>query len=293
MTYVRLSGAQIRSEAALPKLPITIIERVDQTKFDILIDLWKYHELLSCLVWREIQVRYRQTVLGAAWAIVQPLSLMIVFTLFVHRVAGGPTSEVPYSLFVLTGLVPWTFFGGAVTSAGQSIVRQQHLITKIFFPRLILPMSAIGMALADFAIALVIVPFLMIYHAVFPGWGFWVFPIALLGLTAAALGVGALLASLTVAYRDFQFVIPFMIQVWMFATPGIYLQANSSPLGSRWQPLLALNPAQGLIVNFRAALLNLQPDYLSLGISLTISFGLLLVGCVFFHRQERYFADIV
>jgi lipopolysaccharide transport system permease protein len=293
MTDARLSGAPVWSESAFENLPITIIQREDQTKFDMLIDLWKYHELLSCLVWREIQVRYRQAVLGAAWAILQPLSLMIVFTLFVRRLAGGETSEVPYSLFVFSGLVAWTFFGTAVTSAGQSIVRQQNLITKIFFPRLLLPMSAVGMALADFAVALLFVPLLMIYHHVFPGWGFWVFPISLLGLTAAALGIGALLASLTVAYRDFQFVIPFMVQVWLFATPGIYVQGNSSPLGSRWQPLLALNPAQGLIVNFRAALLNLQPDYLSLGISLTVSLGLLQAGCVFFHRQERYFADIV
>jgi lipopolysaccharide transport system permease protein len=293
MASARLSGALLGGESALENLPITVIQRADKTKFDMLIELYKYRELLSCLIWREIQVRYKQTVLGAIWAILQPLSLMVVFTLFLRPVAGGASPEVPYSLFVCAGLLPWTFFGSAVSGAGQSIVKQQNLITKVFFPRLILPMSAVGMALADFALAVLIVPFLMIYHGVFPGWGFWVVPLTVIGLAAAALGIGALLASLTVAYRDFQFVIPFLVQFWMFATPAIYLQGNSAPLGSRWRPLLALNPAQGLIANFRAALFDLPTDNLSFAISLAVSFGLLLFGCIFFHRQERYFADIV
>ena len=281
------------SDSTLEDLPVTVIERSDRSHFDILSELWNYRELLLCLVWREIQVRYRQTVLGALWAMLQPLSLMVVFTLFFRRVAAGGDATIPYSLFVFTGMLPWTFFGGAVTAAGQSVVGKQNLITKVFFPRLILPMSAVGMALVDFAVALLILPALMVYHGVFPNWGLWVFPVALIGLAAAAVGVGSLLASLTVAYRDFQFIIPFMVQIWMFATPGIYLQANASPFGPRWQPLLAVNPAQGLIVNIRAALLDLPPDYVSLAVSLSISLVLMVAGCAFFHRQERYFADIV
>jgi lipopolysaccharide transport system permease protein len=242
---------------------------------------------------RDIKVRYKQTILGSAWAILQPLTMMLVFTLFFRRMAGGGESAVPYPIFVLTGLLAWIFFSSAVTAGGQSVISSQNLVSKVYFPRLVLPLSSIGAALFDLAVASVVLVPLMVYYKVGPGWGLWLLPATVVGLTCAALGIGAMLTALTISFRDFRFVIPFMIQVWMFATPALYMQADSLPLSPRFRAILALNPVQGLIVNLRAALLGLPPDYPALVLSLAISAILLLVGCAFFHRQERYFADIV
>lgn len=272
--------------------PLIAIESNDNQLFSIS-EIWKYRELLYYLVWRDVKLRYKQTLLGFAWAILQPLMLMVVFIFFFSRIAGASSSRVPSSLFFFAGILPWTFFSGTVSSAGQSIIGAQNLVRKVYFPRLILPLTSVGNALVDLmAASLMLLP-MMLYYRVFPGWGLWVFPVALLGLTLAAFGTGALLTSLTVTFRDLRYIVPFMLQLWMFTTPAIFMSGDALPLSSRWRPLLALNPAHGLIMAFRSSLLNMPVDYLSLGISLAVSLLLLYVGCVVFLRKERYFADIV
>lgn len=272
--------------------PLTIIERRHGWQVIDVGELWRYRELLFFLTWRDVKVRYKQTVLGAAWAILQPLATMIVFSLFFGRVAAAPSSAWPYPLFVLAGLIPWTFFANAITAAGQSVVGSQNLVTKIYFPRLTIPMGAVAAGLVDFAIALGLLVVLMPFYGVLPGWGFLVVPLLILGLVVAALGIGTLLAALTVSYRDFRYVVPFMVQIWMFATPSIYLQADTT-ISSHWRALLPLNPAYGLIANFRQAVLGGTPDPYSLAVSTVMSLALLLAGCLYFRRVERDFADII
>ncbi len=241
---------------------------------------------------RDIKVRYKQTVLGAAWAILQPLATMLVFSLFFGRVAASASSPVPYSLFVLAGLVPWMFFSNAITTAGQSVVGSQNLVTKIYFPRLLIPMGAVGAGLVDLAISFVMLVVMMLCYGIAPVTTFILVPLMVLGLIIAALGVGTLLSALTVAYRDFRYVVPFMVQLWMFATPCIYLQAGSDA-DSRLAYLLPLNPAYGLIANFRRAMFGDAIDWYSLALSATVSLLLFLAGCLYFRRVERDFADII
>jgi lipopolysaccharide transport system permease protein len=293
---------EVRAMSELASLPgeyqttlglnVTVIERRPGWQVVDLGELWQYRELLFFLTWRDVKIRYKQTILGAAWAIIQPLATMLVFSLFFGRVAASTTSNVPYSLFVLAGLVPWLFFSNAIAAAGQSVVGSQNLVTKVFFPRLIIPMGAVGAGLVDFAIACGLLVLMMAWHGVAPGFSFVFIPLLTLGLVIAALGVGTLLSALTVAYRDFRHVVPFMVQLWMFATPSIYMQANSDP-SSRLRYLLPLNPAYGLIANFRQAMLGGEIDSYSLAVSAAVSIVLLLGGCLYFRRVEHDFADII
>jgi lipopolysaccharide transport system permease protein len=273
-------------------LPVTVIERQPGWRLVDWRELWRYRELLFFLTWRDVKVKYKQTVLGAAWAVLQPFATMVVFSLFFGRVAQLPTGGVEYPLFVFAGLLPWTFFANAITSAGNSVVGSQNLITKVYFPRLIIPMGAVGAGLVDFAIAFGMLLALMLYFGTLPGWGLLLVPALTLGLIVAALGVGTLLAALTVAYRDFRYVLTFLVQLWMFATPSIYLNAGEV-VGPRGQALLPLNPAYGLILNFRQAVLGGPLDLYALAVSSAVSLGLLLVGCLYFRRVERSFADII
>jgi lipopolysaccharide transport system permease protein len=273
-------------------LPVTVIERRPGWQFLDLGELWRYRELLFFLVWRDVKVRYKQTVLGAAWAVLQPLATMVVFSLFLGRVAGMATPDVPYPLFVFAGVLPWTFFANAVSNAAQSIVGNQNLITKVYFPRLIIPLGAVGAGLVDFGIAFGMLLVLMLFYSVLPGAGLLLVPLLALALVVAALGVGTLLSALTVAYRDFRHVAPFLVQLWMFATPCIYMQAENV-IGPQWQPLLPLNPAYGLIVNFRQAVLGGPLDLYALAVSGAVSLALLLLGCFYFRRVERGFADVI
>jgi lipopolysaccharide transport system permease protein len=257
-----------------------------------LAELWRYRELLYFLTWRDIKVRYKQTVVGAAWAVLQPLATMIAFSLFLGPLAGGATGDVPYPLFVFAGLLPWTFFSNAASTASQSIVGNQNLVTKVYFPRLIIPMGAVAGGLVDFLIASGLLGVLMACYGTGPGWAVLLAPLLVLALAVAALGVGTLLSALTVAYRDFRYVVPFMVQFWMFATPTVYLPAGAV-VGPRWQLLLPLNPAYGLILNFRQAVLGGPLDYYSLAVSAAIGLALLLGGVYYFRRVERSFADII
>jgi lipopolysaccharide transport system permease protein len=279
---------------ALPSdyLHLTIIERRPSWQLLDWKELWQHHELLFFLTWRDVKVRYKQTVLGAAWAVLQPLATMLVFAVFLGRIPGVSATIEHYSLFVFAGMLPWTFFSNAMTSAGNSVVGNQNLITKVYFPRLIIPMSAVGAGLVDFAIAFLMLAVMMLFHGVLPGWRFLLLPLIVLLLIVAAFGIGTLLSALTVAYRDFRYVLFFGVQLWMFSTPCIYLDA-AQVVGPRGLLLLPLNPVYGLILNFRQAALGGPLDWYSLGVSATVSVVLLLVGCLYFRRVESGFADII
>jgi lipopolysaccharide transport system permease protein len=275
----------------------TVIEGRSGWRFLNLGELWRYRELLYFLTWRDIKVRYKQTYLGAAWAVVQPLATMAVFALFIGR-AGGLASKIPnYPLFVFAGLLPWTFFANAIISAANSVVGSQALVTKIYFPRLMIPAGAVGAAIVDFLVgfavlALMVAGFLLGGQPVTLGWRLLLLPVASLLLVVSALGIGTLLAGLTVAYRDIRVIIPFAVQIWMFATPTIYLRAEEM-IPARWQPLLPLNPAYGLIYNFRAALLDRPFDLYAFAVSGAVGVFMLLLGAFCFRQAERTFADII
>jgi lipopolysaccharide transport system permease protein len=282
------AAAAVENESAA----VTHIRRAPRWQAFNLAELWRYRELLYFLTWRDVKVRYKQAVLGAAWAVLQPLAIMVVFSLFFARLVYGSDIGVPYPLYVLCGLLPWTFFGNAITAASQSVVGSQHLVTKVYFPRLIIPMGAVGAGLVDFAIGLVVLLGFQLLKGFPPSAWTLLLPLVVLGLVITALGVGTLLAALTVAYRDFRYVIPFMVQLWMFCTPSIYLRA-ADQLAPKWAPFLPLNPAYGLILNFRALALGQPPELYSLSVSLGVGVLLLLVGCWYFRHTERNFADII
>lgn len=278
--------------AATDDLPVTVIERQPGWHLVNLRELWRFRELLYILVWRDIKVRYKQTVLGGVWAVLQPLATMAAFSLFLGRVASSDGAAVAYPLFVFTGLLPWTFFTGAVSSAALSVVSDERLITKVYFPRLLVPGSTALAKLLDLAISFALLLVLMPFFGVWPGFGFLVLPVVGLVLLALAVGLGVLLSAMTVAYRDFKVIVPLALQLWMFATPAIFLQ-DLSVLGPRMQTVLPLNPLHGVIVNFRAAVVGGPLDLPALVISAFMATLVLLLGCFYFRRVERGFADII
>jgi lipopolysaccharide transport system permease protein len=255
-------------------------------------ELWQHRELLYFLIWRDIKVRYKQTVLGASWAILQPLMMMVVFTIFLGRLANLPSGDVPYPLFVFAGLLPWTFFASALTQASNSVVVSERVITKVYFPRLAVPFAAVGAAVVDFAFALGMLVVLMVWYGVAPGFGLLLAPVIFLFLLLAATGAGTFLAALNVSYRDFRYVIPFLVQVWMFATPTVYMAVDTEK-ANHLQTLMMLNPVTSLIGNFRAFFLGGPIDWLQLGISGVCALSVFLVGCLYFRRVEDRFADII
>jgi lipopolysaccharide transport system permease protein len=254
-------------------------------------EIWKYRELLYFLTKRDIKVRYKQTFLGGLWAIIQPLFSMIVFTLFFGKLAGVPSDGIPYSVFVYAGLLPWTYFSNALSSSGNSLIESQNLIKKIYFPRLIIPASASLAGLLDFFVAILVLGFLMIYYRFLPGVEIILFPV-LVGLTfLCAVGVGMWLSALNVEYRDIRYVIPFLIQIWMFVSPVIY---PVKMIGESYRWLLALNPMGGIIAAYRASLLGYKPvDWSLLMISTSIILTLFVSGVYYFRRMEKNFADVV
>jgi len=254
-------------------------------------EIWKYRELLYFLTKRDIKVRYKQTVLGGLWAIIQPLSTMIVFTLFFGKLAQIPSDGIPYPIFVYAGLLPWNYFSNALSASGNSLIESQNLITKIYFPRLIIPASASLAGLLDFCVAITVLGILMIFYQFVPGIEILLFP-ALVGLTfMCAVGVGLWLSALNVEYRDIRYVIPFLIQIWMFVSPVIY---PVDLIDHKYQWLLALNPMGGIIDAYRASLLGYKPvDWTLLFISSSIIFALFLSGVLYFRRMEKTFADVV
>jgi lipopolysaccharide transport system permease protein len=272
-------------------LPLTVIERRSGWRLVNLRELWRARELLFFLIWRDIKVRYKQTVLGTAWAFLQPLTTLIVFAVFLGRMGGMAEGMSNYPLYVLAGVLPWTFFANAVNTAGISVVYNERLVSKIYFPRLVIPLAAVGASLFDFLIALAMLVALMAWYAVLPGWQIVLAPMLLLLLTATAVGVGTLLAALIVAHRDFKYILTFCVQVWLFATPCIYLPPSA--VGPNGRLLLPLNPAYGLLLNFRQTVLGGDLDWYALGVSSAVGLALMLAGCFYFRRVERTFADLI
>jgi lipopolysaccharide transport system permease protein len=255
-------------------------------------ELWRYRELLYFLVWRNVLVRYKQTALGIAWALLQPLFLLVVFTVVFGHVAKLGSDGLPYALFAYAALVPWTFFSNALTQSSNSLVGSANLLTKVYFPRLSLPLAAVLGAIVDFLVSFTILLGMMVY------WERWprveaigVLPALLLLGAATALGVGLWLSALNVAYRDIQYATPFLVQVWLYVTPIIW---PLSSLGEPWRTLVGLNPMAGVVVGFRWALVGspTAPGW-TVGVGAVVAVALLASGAVFFRRRERTFADIV
>jgi lipopolysaccharide transport system permease protein len=252
-------------------------------------ELVRSRELLYFLIWRDVKIRYKQTALGVAWAVLQPLLTMLIFTAIFGQFAKIPSDGVPYPIFVFAGLVPWTFFANGVAQGGQSLVSQQQLLTKIYLPRLFIPTAAVGAFLVDMAISLGIYAVLLAFYRVVPSPGVVFLPILVVLTVVATLGLGYLLAALTVTYRDFRYVVPFMIQVLMYVSPVIY---PVSMVPARFRALLALNPMAGLIEAYRSAILGTPWNPLTLGISSVSAVLLFVLGLFYFRKTERRFADI-
>jgi lipopolysaccharide transport system permease protein len=253
-------------------------------------ELWEYRELLYFLVWRDVKVRYKQAVLGAGWAVLQPTMAMVIFTVIFGRLVKLPTDGSPYPVFVYAGLLPWTFFSNAVSTSSNSLVNSANLITKVYFPRVLVPLGAVGAGLVDFTIAfLLLVVLLVWYHIPITPW-FALVPVFLALTIVAALGVGTVLSALTVNYRDFRYVLPFAIQVWLYATPVTYA---SSVVPARYRVLFGLNPMAGVVEGFRSAVLGRPPLWTIVETSALVSVAILVLGLVYFQQVERTFVDVV
>jgi lipopolysaccharide transport system permease protein len=260
-------------------------------------ELWRYRELVFFLAWRDVKVRYKQAALGIAWVILQPLATMIVFTLFLGNLPGMQTDDVPYALFTYSALVLWTYVSGVIGQAGQSLVSNTNLITKVYFPRVALPMSSAVSALLDLVIGLGFLAMVIVYYHVFgnfhfePGPGLLLMPVFLLALMMLTIGASLLLSALNVQYRDVKHAVPFLLQIWMFVTPVIY---PLTIVPERFRPLMALNPLTGIVEGFRACLFSSRPFDPSLtAISLTMTAVVFMAGVVYFRKTERAFADVI
>ena len=254
-------------------------------------ELWDYRELLYFLVWRDIKVRYKQTVLGAAWAIIQPFFTMVVFSLFFGRLAKVPSDGIPYPLFSFAALVPWGFFANGLNHASNSLVNGSHLIKKIYFPRLAMPIATVLSGVVDFLLAFVVLMGMMLYYGYVPTMNVLWLPLLLLLALTTSLGVSLWLAAMNVQFRDIRYIIPFLVQIWLFATPIAY---PSSLLTEPWRTVYGINPMVGVVEGFRWALLgvNTAPGPIIIVSSLT-SFLLMVTGAFYFRRMERTFADVV
>ncbi len=256
-------------------------------------DLWIYRELVFFMIWRDIKVRYKQTALGAAWAVLQPVLTMLVFNFLFGNIAKMPTDgDIPYPIFSYTALLPWGLFATALNSASRSLTSNQNMITKTYFPRLVLPMASVLGGLLDFAIAFVVLIGMMFYFGITPGINaIWALPLFILLSIVTALGIALWLSAINVQYRDVGYALPFLSQFWMFVTPIAY---SSSVISEQWQIVYALNPMAGVVNGFRWALLGVgNPPDLLIGISAAISVLILISGLVYFRNMERTFADTI
>lgn len=280
-----------QTKGAAASLPSIVIEPGKGWAGLKLRELWEYRELLYFLAWREIKVRYKQTAIGAAWAVIQPLFTMLVFSLFFGRLAKIPSDGIPYPVFSLAGLVPWTFFANGLTQCSNSLIGNANLVSKVYFPRLCVPIAAVLSGVLDLAIAMVMLLVLVLSFGIVPGTNVVWLPAFVLLAMVTSLGTGLWLAALNVEYRDVRYVVPFLTQFWMFATPLAY---PSSLLSEPWRTLYALNPMVGVVEGFRWGLLGVSnaPGPM-VAVSSAAALILLLTGALYFRRMERTFADII
>jgi lipopolysaccharide transport system permease protein len=276
------------SHTPLPNEPLVVIEPSSGWSPVRLSDLWTYRELLYFLIWRDLKVRYKQTVLGLAWVVMQPLFSTLIFTVFVG-LARVPSDEIPPPIFIYAGLLPWTFFSNAVLNSSNSIVGSAHLITKVYFPRVIIPAAAIGARLFDFGVAFVILIGLMLYYKVGVTRNILMLPVLVLLITLLSFGFGLIFSALNVKYRDVGIMIPVLIQLWMFVSPVVY---PASLVPAKWQLLYALNPLVGILDGFRSALFNREFNWPALSISIASAVALLIFSVYIFKRVEKSFADL-
>jgi lipopolysaccharide transport system permease protein len=275
----------------LPDLPVTHIKPSKGWISLNLRDLWEYRELAYFLTWRDIKVRYKQTVLGASWAIIQPFFTMIIFSIFFGRLAGLPSDGVPYPIFAYAALVPWTFFANGLSNSSNSLVGSSNLLKKVYFPRLVIPISAILAGVIDFVLAFIVLILMMISFRIYPTVNALFLPLLLLLALITSLGVGLWLSALNVQFRDIRYAVPFVINAWMFATPIAY---PSSLLEEPWRTLYGLNPMAGVVEGFRWALLGTETQpgamvFISAAVAIIVFIG----GLYYFRRMEKTFADVV
>jgi lipopolysaccharide transport system permease protein len=287
------SSQNAGTACAVTALPIEPVVRIRPSRSWVALhvrELWAYRELLYFLTWRDVKVRYKQAALGAAWAIIQPVMTMLIFTLFFGKLAKIPSDGIPYPIFAYAALLPWTFFANAITNSGNSLVGSASLITKVYFPRLIVPAAAVGAGLVDFAIAFVVFIGLFVYYGFALTWQILLFPLLVVLTATLALGVGLWMSALNVKYRDIRYALPFLVQLWMFASPVIY---PSSLMPEKWRWVLVINPLTGVIEGYRAALLGRPFMWGALAYSALASIAVLIYAAYFFRHMEREFADIV
>ncbi len=253
-------------------------------------EIWAFRELLAVLIIRDIKVRYKQTVMGVMWAVFQPISSMIIFSIIFGRLAQFPSEGYPYPVFVFSGMLAWTLFATSISSAGMSLVGSAHLISKVYFPRIFIPLASIGVSLVDFAISCVILIFLMLIYGQAFSFQILLLPVLLFGMLLVSLGTGCWLAAVTVSYRDFRYVISYIVQVWMYLTPVIY---PITFIPEKWRWLMYLNPMYGWIDGIRACFLGKDIDQTGLLVSITFSITIAIIGFAYFSRTERRFADVI
>ena len=279
-----------QAKAILPDQPLVVIKPSGSWVNLGLRDLWAYRELLYFLTWRDVKVRYKQAALGILWVVLQPLLTTLILTIFLGKLARVPSDGLPYTVFVYAALLPWTFFSAAVASGGNSLVASSHLITKIYFPRMIVPGAAVGARLVDFGIGFLNLIGLMIYYGVGISRTILVLPIVIVLITLLALAVSMWAAAFNVKYRDVGVVLPVLTQLWMFASPVMY---PSSIVPAKYQWFYRLNPLTGILNGFRASLFGREIDWAALGIATAFTIALLVYSAYVFRRMEKHFADVV
>jgi lipopolysaccharide transport system permease protein len=289
-SVLSLSPAGLPGEGGVHDVHITVIEPTSGWRLIDFRELYHYRDMLWFLTWRSVKVLYAQSAIGIGWAVIQPLFSMIIFTVVFGKFAQIDSNGVPYSVFSLTALVPWTYFANSLLEAGNSLVNQAQMISKVYFPRVVLPLSGVLAKLVDFAIASTMLACMMAFYRIMPNWGVLALPLLVLIMLCSAMGLGLWLTALAVQYRDVKHALNFIVQLLMYATPVVY---PASLVPERWQTAYALNPMVGVIEGFRSALLSTRPmpwDWIALGACSSVA--LLLSGLLYFRRQERVFADV-
>jgi lipopolysaccharide transport system permease protein len=273
----------------LPDEPLFVVEAHKGVHVNLK-ELWVCRELLYFLVWRDVKIRYKQTLLGATWAIIQPLLTMLIFALIFGKVARIDSNGIPYPVFAYAALLPWTFFANAITTSGNSLVGSAHLITKVYFPRLIIPVAAVCAGLVDLAVAFPMLVVLMLYYHTGLTWNVLLLPPLVLLTTLLAISVGMWLSAINVKYRDVKFAIPFLVQIWMYISPVAY---PSSVVPAKWRIYYSFNPFVGIIEGYRSALFGRAFDWSAIAISFVLTLGFLAYAAHQFRKMERNFADII